>query len=478
MTTSTLLTSLEQVSRYLSNGARKTLTTSYGDESGERYYWGGVPTFRTKSVIFVPKFGTASLYPETPWDFDYPSKRHKKMAEQEEILNLLTLQSEETGMMSSCLLTLSNEVESIITDEKARMPFHLNLLDTALEGKMRETAHSRFLWQLLRLKKILDRFITRFFPKAFSVNEGYKLHIPDKYRIDISFQTETDFFILENKVNDAQEQCGQIYRYVNHALKEGFRADHIHVLYLNSETHDAPTDYSLTKDGKGTDSLPDNVDLTVISYKDEIIRWLEDIYADISNDEVYLKTAIFQYLDYLKEKCHMSTRYTNMNNKIQSLLKEKLFTEDMNCLQRLNVISDAKEQLDQLKSHLEKLEGKQEALRFQEWFDQLVSIYPLDQYEWVRDNPYDIHIDFQYHGYNLAACLTIDGGSLCWGIKSYKWPIPQKWIRALHSSAQVFLPRAQSDDWWPAWDYTSYENGLDRYLTLIKWVLENEDREE
>ncbi len=399
------------------------------------------------------------------------------MIYQEEILNILTLHSKDETIMSECLLTLSNQVESIKIDEKTKMPFHLNLLDTALEGRMRETAHSRFLWQLLRLKRILESFTDRFFPGIFSINEKYTLHIPDKYRIDISLQTETDFFIFENKVNDAEEQCGQIFRYVNHALKKGYRTDHIHVLYLTSATHDAPSVYSLTKDGQGKETIPDSIKINVVSYKEDIVRWLEDIYSQISVDEIYLKTSIFQYLDYLKEKFNISNRYSYMNNKIQSLIKEKLFTEDMNSLQRLNALSDTKKQLDQLKSYLEKLEAKQEAHRFQEWFDQLVCEYPIEEFEWIRDNPYDIHIDFVYHGYKMSACLTKDGG-LCWGIRCHKWPIPQKWIDSVHSSVQLFLPRAQSADWWPAWDNTSYENGLERFITLIKWVLENEDQEE
>lgn len=167
-----------------------------------------------------------------------------------------------------------------------------------------------------------------------------------------------------------------------------------------------------------------------------------------------------------------------MNNKIQSLIKETLFTEDLNSLQRLNIISDTKGQIDRLKSYLEKLEEKEEAIRFQEWFDQLVIQYPVDEYDWVRDNPYDIHIDFQYHGYNMSACLTIDEGILCWGIVCQNKQLPKKWVSSIHSSVQLLLPRAQSNDWWPAWDNTSYENGLDRFLTLLKWVLENEDQEE
>lgn len=188
---------------------------------------------------------------------------------------------------------------------------------------MRETAHSRLLWQILKLEKILESFANKFFRDISFTNEKYWLNLPDKFRIDISFYTETDFFIFENKINDAQEQCGQIYRYVNHALKLGF-------------TH-----------------------------------------------------------------------------------------------------------------------------------------YPLEDYEWVRDNDHDIHIDFEYQGYSLSACLTIKN-SLFWGRVCKNRAIPKKWNSAIHSSIQLFLPRAQSTDWWPAWNYTSYENGLERFLTLMNWVIENE----
>lgn len=399
------------------------------------------------------------------------------MFAQKDILDLLLLQYEDEMKDFISLLSLSDEVKMIIRDEKAVMPFHLNLLDAALEGNMKETAHSRFLWQLFREKRILDNFAQKFFNAIFSVKSKYQLNVPDKFRIDISIQTETDFFILENKVNDAQEQCGQIFRYVSFALSQGFRPDHIHVLYLNSETHDFPTEYSVSKNGEGKEFLPESVDIKVISYKEEIVSWLEDTYKDIAENEVYLKTAIFQYLDYLKEKFHISKRYSKMNHKIQSLIKDKLFDEQMDSLQRLTAITDAKKQLDQLKSFLDKLEEKEETIRFQEWFDQIVSHYPIDEYEWLRDNEYDIHIDFYYHGYLLSACLTIDNG-LCWGIKCQNKTMPKKWATTLHSSVQLVLPRAQFDEGWPAWDYTSYENGLDRFLTLMKWVIDNEDQDE
>lgn len=165
-----------------------------------------------------------------------------------------------------------------------------------------------------------------------------------------------------------------------------------------------------------------------------------------------------------------------MNNKIKSLIKDRLFNEQMDCLQRLNAISDTKSQLDQLKSFLDKLEAKEEAFRFQEWFEKIVSLYPIDEYDWVRDNEFDIHIGFYYHGNLLAACLTKDRDGLCWGIRCQNKTIPLDLATTIHSSVQLVLPRAQSTDWWPAWDRTIYENGLKRFLTLMEWVTENRDQ--
>lgn len=367
----------------------------------------------------------------------------------------------------SAILDLSSEVEVIRKRESKLLPYRLNLLESFATGNLKETAHSRFLWNLLRLPKIMDSFMARFFGEINEPETKYKVNYPDKYRIDISVEGQTDFFIIENKINDADEQCGQIYRYVTHGLKIGYKAENIHVLYINSQTHDTPSDYSLSKDGKGVSFIPEGVAVNVISYKDEIIKWLLMINSDINEDETYLKSALFQYIDYLKEKFKISDRYNDMNNKISSIIKERLFDKNMSTPEKLNVLSDTMEQLDNLKSNLEILQEKEIACRFQEWFNDLIKQYPLVDYNWIRDNETDIHVDFLYHGYKLAACLTIDNG-LCWGIKCINKPLTKKYSAELHSEVQLYLPRVQSEEWWPAWDYTSYANGLERFITLIK----------
>ena len=396
---------------------------------------------------------------------------------QETLINLLSQQFDDEIKSISDLLLLSKEVDNILREEKPKLLFHLNLLMSAIEGRMKETAHSRFLWELLRLPKILESFAKRFFPDSFSISEKYQLNIPDKFRIDISLQTETDFFIFENKVNDAPEQCGQIYRYVQHALNEGYREDHIHVLYLNSVTHDAPSKYSLTKDGEEKESIPEKVHVNIISYKVEIVSWLQEIDREIPNEEIYLKSAILQYLDYLKEKFQISNRYDNMKNRIKQQINDKLFNEDMGLLEHLQVIEDTMSQLETLKSYLDELEWSDKAIRFQEWFEQLVKVYPIEMYKWERNDDWNIHIDFQYHGYNLSAVLTVDNGLLYCGIVRIDNQIPEEIQSSIHSSVQLLFPSALSTNKWPAYKETNYENGLERFLTLMKWVLVNRDQE-
>lgn len=371
-------------------------------------------------------------------------------------------------------LDLAADVRNIQTIELAKLPFHLNLLQSATEGRLRETAHTRFIWNLLRVPKIMDSFMSTFLNEAYRFEKSCRINHPERFHMDISIEGNSHFFIVENKVNDAPEQCGQIYRYVSLAL-QNYKADHIHVLYLNSSTHDLPSDYSLSKDGKGKEFIPDDVHIKTISYKDEIAEWLDSVYSTLPDNETYLKSAIYQYSDYLKEYFNISTRHKDMNKKFESLIKDRIFTENMNTVEKLNAISDMDEQIDELKSYLEKLKERQQCLRFQEWFKHLTKIYPLDEYSWKRNSDTDIHLEFDYHGYRLAACLTIDNG-LCWGIRNVNRKIPNEWASDLRSEIQVHLPKVRQSEWWPAWDYTSFENGLDRFLTLLDCVSSIKDK--
>lgn len=75
--------------------------------------------------------------------------------------SLLDINCEST----SAILDLSSELEGIRKHELKLLPFRLNLLESFATGNLKETAHSRFLWNLLRLPKIMDSFMAHFFVK-------------------------------------------------------------------------------------------------------------------------------------------------------------------------------------------------------------------------------------------------------------------------------------------------------------------------
>ena len=272
-----------------------------------------------------------------------------------DVLNMCLSLQKLTNSAETFLIDLSSQIDEVRKQELSKLPFHLNLLRSFASGNLKETAHSRFLWNLLRVPKIMDSFMKHFFAEISESESKCKVNYPDRYRIDISVEGRSNFFIIENKINDAEEQCGQIFRYVNHGLNIGYSAENIHV--LNSHTHDSPSAYSLSKEGKGSCFIPEEVSLHIISYKDEIVEWLETIYSSIMESETYLKSALFQYIDYLKEKFKISDRFNDMNNKVSSILKGKLFASDMSVLDKLNIIADTMQQLDDLRSDLERLAG-------------------------------------------------------------------------------------------------------------------------
>lgn len=394
-----------------------------------------------------------------------------------DIMSMVIHLMDEKYSLAQSLLEWSLQINRMKIEEMAKLPFRLNLLETFACGNMRETAHSRFLWNLLQDRNMMRHFMSEFFPDVFDDKNNFKINYPDKNRIDLSIETKSDFFIIENKINDADEMTGQFYRYVNIGLQR-YKPENVHVLYLNSKTNDPPSSKSTSKDGAEIEFIPGEVrkSMKVISYKNEIIGWLEKIYDLTYPDEIYIKSALFQYIDYLKEKFKISKRFDIMNKKIEEHIKQKLFTEDMYTCDRMKAISDMQEQLEELKSQLVNLHTKEEENRFHEWYEQLTCDFPLSKYAWQRDKACDIHLDFKYHKNPLSVCLTIDGG-LGWGIKSEKNNLPNKWVDEIRKEVKKVLHIDEKTyECWPVWKYTSYEDGLEEFRSLLKCVLRIQDK--
>ncbi|MFC4231319.1 PD-(D/E)XK nuclease family protein [Parasediminibacterium paludis] len=135
-------------------------------------------------------------------------------------------------------------------------------------------------------------------------------------RIDIIIEDNLGHgVIIENKIY-ASDQEKQLVRYFNHAKREypkGFK-----LIYLN--LHGTKPSQSSIEDGKNV--LIAGVDFDIISYKSDIISWLEACKIE-AVDLPILRETIKQYIFLLDKLTNQSTNH-KMKEEIKTLLIEDL----------------------------------------------------------------------------------------------------------------------------------------------------------
>lgn len=205
--------------------------------------------------------------------------------------------------------------ETCLDMKNKMLPFHINVISAAARGKLKETAHSIILHDLLLHPVILDSFIKNVIGISDNPFTKDNIDTPDKNRIDLCIRNKDFFLIIENKVNNAEEQPGQLYRYCKLAQEEyGFGINKMHILYLNPDHNEPPSLFSRSKNGKGKEDDPETIGVERIkikNYKHDIYDWLKKCKDDISSqskNEPFLQSALNQYIDYLEERFKMNHR--------------------------------------------------------------------------------------------------------------------------------------------------------------------------
>ena len=108
-------------------------------------------------------------------------------------------------------ILLSKHVDEIISRHLSIRPFHLNVIEAACRGRFKETGHSLVLADLLKHPIIQSSFIERF----LNIQHEFMDVTAEKDRVDVALKGKDIFVIVENKVNAADEQKNQVYRYVH-----------------------------------------------------------------------------------------------------------------------------------------------------------------------------------------------------------------------------------------------------------------------
>ena len=230
--------------------------------------------------------------------------------------------------------------------------YKLNVIEAVCHGNFRETGHSLVLADMLKHHAIQSSFLERFLNLKYDALEV----TAERDRVDVALKGNGIFVIIENKVNAAEEQKSQVYRYVHEIGmdKYGYKLSEIYVIYLNPRTHDNPSEYSLCDENNENNVFEalGEEHYKVLSYKYDIIDWLRGISVP---NEPHIESALDQYLDFLENKFHTTLLDTEMNKDIREFLLKELQIESKSLEEQISALGSQYEKTAELLSSIDSL---------------------------------------------------------------------------------------------------------------------------
>ena len=225
----------------------------------------------------------------------------------------------------SDLLDFAKEFSITKENEKQKLPFHLNLID---QLHINENAHSRILMHLLRYQDKERKYV--FLSSLIELickkkqKEGFRFVLEsiqnpsfthDKENIDLWVRDENYAIIFENKVYNAVDQEAQLCRYIDKTNKR-YKLENIFVIYLPK--------YDKEPDRQSWGNFEESFRprYAKLSYYYDILPWLKDnVRPRIEDKELFLQTAIIQYIDYLEGLFKKREIDKTMNMELNKLIE-------------------------------------------------------------------------------------------------------------------------------------------------------------
>ena len=263
------------------------------------------------------------------------------------------------------LLQLVNEFSIHYTDLKQKLPYHINVID---ELHVNENANSRILSSLLMYEErgdypLLKSFITSCLP-SWDIEVHSPIITTEEQRIDFLVREKNKYAIIfENKIYDAILQKNQLARYINKMRSEGFEDKQIYVVFLPPNYYEP--DICSWQEPQGCCDSCDRSSckisqnpilrelykerFKIVTFRDDILKWLKDeAYPNCKQREVYLSSAMMQYIDYLEGYFDLRTINIQMNMELKDFLNEKLQIEKLSNEEKLNVLKKKTEEINRL----------------------------------------------------------------------------------------------------------------------------------
>ena len=206
------------------------------------------------------------------------------------------------------ILKLAEDYSNKLEEVKKNQPYHLNIIE---ELHINENAHSRILAKLLQYNEdgryvFLESFLKSIrnikpqFPEFDNKSEPEITQ--EKNRIDVLVLTKGFAIIIENKVCEAKDQYKQLHRYIDKVKKiqkeknKNYIDNDIYIIYL-TKYNQSPND---TTWGSSEEREEYAERFCNLSYMDDVLGWLDSAKQDLKEEECELKSALDQYINYLK----------------------------------------------------------------------------------------------------------------------------------------------------------------------------------
>lgn len=370
--------------------------------------------------------------------------------------------------------SLLTDFSKIYEEELSKIPFRTNLLNSF---NVNENAHSRLLISLLKYKPALCHFLNFLTKKKLNFDISLidkPILTVEKWRIDGLVQEEGKYaFIIENKIHNAVEQKEQIGRYIDVCKQLGYKLNQIYILYLTRYVENKPT-IQMWGNYKESDFAGHYIK---IAYKEDIIIWLEEYLQVISERETIVKSAVIQYIDYLKHVFNSREIFKEMDNKLQDFLVRKLQLTDDNNVKNIDIITTKISEIDELQKHLKALvEITREKCLF-EWKNHSHSQEDFKNCNFVvnTDDKYpNIYVVLEYKGKSFAAAIEYYrlNNEIYFGLgRHFSSQTLNEEIKYFFSD---FLKdrKFQSNDWWYGWKDTTFQEAYTDFSLFLKEVLD------
>lgn len=336
-----------------------------------------------------------------------------------------------------------------------------NIIDELHAG---ENAHSRILGMLLKYDDgsktypVLKSFLKSFVPGCSLEPEKPRITMEEE-RIDVLIEESPKYgIIIENKVNGAVDQDGQIERYIEVLLENhGINSEHIYAIYLTRDGGKEVSECSLTDKAKGKlryKSPEERGNFIPLDYRHHILPWLENrVLPNCMVKEELFVSAVRQYIDYLKGM--FGIRYQNEEKRIEIMekIKKALDIKDLkSCegayLQFRNILA----KIEDIRTVYAKAAIEKDVIEPIRSFLEEKNI-PFDKVKQDDGNNYEnVALDIDISGWSKANIrLRQEGGKLYYGVSKHDINVHVDIREDLKS--KLDMKGYRPTDWWLAWHW-------------------------